>query len=197
MSVSAGQVKQLRDTTGLGMMDCKKLLEESGGDIEKAIELARKQGKKAAEKRASRATGEGRVEAYIHHDGKTGVLVEVNCESDFVGGSDVFRGLCRELCLQVAAARPRHVRREDVPEAVLEKEKEIYREQVKGKPEKIIDKIIEGKLRAFFEDVCLLDQNWVKDDSKTVGELVQEAIAKLGENIVVARFARFTVGETG
>jgi len=195
MSVSAAQVKQLRDTTGLGMMDCKNLLEESGGDIEKAIELARKQGKKEAEKRASRAAGEGRVEAYIHHDGKTGVLVEVNCETDFVAGSDVFRELCRELCLQVAAARPRFVRRDDVPEAVVEKEKEIYREQVKDKPAHIMDKILDGKLSAFFAQACLLDQKWIKDDSRTVTELVQDSVARLGENIVVARFSRFTVGE--
>jgi len=196
MGVSAGQVKQLRETTGLGMMDCKKLLEQSGGDIDKAIELARKQGKKAAEKRASRAAGEGRVEAYIHHDGKTGVLVEVNCETDFGAGSDVFRTLCRELCLQIAAGRPTYVRPEDVPDAVIAKEKEIYLEQVKGKPEKIVEKILEGKLRSFYESTCLLNQKWVKDDARTVTELVQDAIAKLGENVVVARFARFTVGQT-
>ena len=195
MSVSAAQVKELRETTGLGMMDCKKLLEQSGGDIEQAVELARKQGKKAAEKRASRAAGEGRIDSYIHHDGKTGVLLELNCETDFVAGSDVFRELCRELCLQIAAGRPRFVRRDDVPEAVVAKEKEIYREQVKGKPDKIIDRIIDGKLSAFYKDTCLLDQEWVKDDSRTVTELVQEAIAKLGENIVVSRFARFTVGQ--
>ncbi len=199
--ITASMVKELREKTGAGMMDCKRALVETGGDVEKAEDYLRKQGIRSAGKKAGRTANEGIVASYIHNSGsgaKLGVLVELNCESDFVAKTDDFQALAREIALQVAGRNPQYVRREDVPAALLEREKDIYRAQVDGKPENIIDKIVTGKLEAFYSEVVLVDQPWVKDDrgKKKVDELIKEAIAKLGENISVARFARFVVGET-
>jgi len=197
MEITAGMVKDLREKTGLGMMDCKKALQETSGDIEKAVEYLRKKGALKAAKREGRATKEGRIGSYIHSNGKIGVLVELNCESDFVAKTDQFAELVKDLCMHVAASSPQWVSSEDVPEAVLAKEKEIYMTQAKeqGKPEKMLEKIAEGKLKKFFSEVCLLDQPFVKDPDKTVGDLVKDKIAQLGENITVGRFTRFQLGE--
>jgi elongation factor Ts len=200
--IGAAQVKQLREMTGAGMMDCKRALTESGGDVEKAKDWLRQKGMARAQDKAGRTASDGIVEAYLHSPGgappKQGALVEINCESDFVAKTDDFRALARELALQVVGARPRWVRREEVPADILEREKAIYRAQVADKPANIVEKIVEGKLEAFYGEVCLVDQVWVKDDKrkKKVGELVTEATAKLGEKISVARFSRFEVGET-
>jgi len=179
------------------MMDCKKALQETSGDIEKAVEYLRKKGALKAAKREGRATKEGRIGSYIHSNGKIGVLVELNCESDFVAKTDQFAELVKDLCIHVAASSPQCVSSDDVPEAVLAKEKEIYMTQAKeqGKPEKMLEKIAEGKLKKFFSEVCLLDQPFVKDPDKTVGDLVKDKIAQLGENITVGRFTRFQLGE--
>lgn len=196
MSITAEMVKQLREKTGAGMMECKKALTEANGDFEKAIEVLRKKGISAAEKRAGRAASEGIIGSYIHMD-KIGVLVEVNCETDFVARTDDFRALVKDIAMHIAAANPRYLSREDVPAEVIEKEKEIYKEQIKGKPEHIMDKIVEGKLEKFYNENCLLEQIFVKDpeQKKTIKEIVTEAIAKMGENIVVKRFVRFQLGE--
>ncbi|MGA8015880.1 MAG: translation elongation factor Ts [Candidatus Dormiibacterota bacterium] len=200
--ISAALVKELREMTGAGMMDCKRALVESDGDLEKAKDWLRQHGMAQAEKKAGRSTDEGMIEAYLHSVGgmppKVGVLVEVNCESDFVAKTDDFRRLARELALQVAGARPLHVRREDVPKEIVERELEVYRGQAEGKPAAIVDKIVQGKLDSFFGDVCLLEQAWIRDEKhkKKVSELIAETVAKLGENITVARFARFAVGES-
>ena len=200
--VTAAQVKELREMTGVGMMDCKRALTETGGDIEKAKDWLRAKGLARAADKAGRSTNEGIVEAYVHGGGvsgqKLGVLVEVNCESDFVAKTDDFKQLARELALQVAGRAPQYVRREDVPPVVVERERAVYREQVKDKPANIQDKIIEGKLDAYFGEICLLDQPYVRDErgKKKVSQLIGDAVAKLGENISVARFARFQVGET-
>jgi elongation factor Ts len=195
--ISAADVKELRNRTGAGMMDCKRALEETGGDMEKAIEYLRMKGLAAAAKKAGRATKEGLVEAYIHGGGRIGVLIEVNCETDFVARTEDFKALVHDLAMQVAAARPRYVKREDVPEEVVEKEKSILRAQAlnEGKPEKVIDKIVAGRLEKFYQDTCLLEQPFIKDMERTVKDLIAEKIAKLGENIEVRRFARFEVGE--
>jgi elongation factor Ts len=197
MAVTMELVKQLREKTGAGMMDCKAALEESGGDLDKAIEVLRKKGLASAAKRAGRATNNGIIGHYIHLGGKVGVLVEVNCETDFVARTDDFQILAREIAMHVAAAEPRYVRREDVPAPVLDKEREIYRAQFagSGKPPAVIDKIVEGKLESFYAQACLLDQPSVRDPNQTVGQLVTAATAKTGENITVARFARFKLGE--
>ena len=195
MAVTAAQVKELRDRTGLGMMDCKKALTEVGGDMEKAVVLLRKHGLKSAEKRSGRATADGRIGSYIHHSGKVGVILEVNCETDFVAKNEEFRALLADLAMQIAATKPEYVSRENVPEEVVQKEKAIYADQVKGKPEHIIDKILDGKLKDFYRRLCLLEQPFVKDGAMTVEDRVKAAIAKLGENIVVRRFARLEVGE--
>jgi elongation factor Ts len=199
--IGAAQVKQLRDLTGAGMMDCKRALQESAGDIERARDWLREKGMARAAGKASRSANEGVIEAYVHGPGgstpKLGVLVELNCESDFVAKTEDFKTLARELALQVAGAAPSWVRREEVPADVLDRERAVYRAQVADKPANIIDRIVEGKLEAFYSEHVLLDQTWVKDERKRkkVGELVTEAIARLGENITVARFARFQVGE--
>lgn len=198
--VSAAQVKQLREMTGAGMMDCKRALDETGGDVEKAKDWLRQKGMARAASKAGRHAGEGIVEAYVHGGStgaKLGVLVEVNCESDFVAKTDDFKQLAREIALQVAGARPHYVRREQVPLEIVERERAVYRAQVADKPANIVDKIVEGKLEAFYAEVCLVDQPWVRDEKhkKKVGDLISEAVAKLGENISVARFARFEVGE--
>jgi len=195
MAVTAAQVKELRDRTGLGMMDCKKALTEVDGDMEKAIVLLRKRGLKTAEKRSGRATGDGRIGSYIHHSGKVGVILEVNCETDFVARNEEFRALLSDLAMQIAATKPEYVSRENVPEEVVQREKAIYADQVKGKPEHIVEKILDGKLKDFYRRLCLLEQPFVKDGSMTVEDRVKAAIAKLGENIVVRRFARLEVGE--
>jgi elongation factor Ts len=197
MEVTAKMVKDLRERTGLGMMDCKNALAESNGDAEKAIELLRKKGALKAAKREGRATSEGKVGSYIHTNAKIGVLVELNCESDFVAKTDQFADLVKDICMHVAASAPRWISAEDVPEDVLAKEKDIYMTQAKqaGKPDKMLEKIADGKLKKFYTEVCLLEQPFVKDQDKTVGELIKEKIAQLGENITVGRFARFQIGQ--
>ena len=197
MSISAGLVKELRERTGAGMMDCKKALSETGGDIEKAAVYLREKGLAAAAKKAGRIAAEGVVESYIHGGGKIGVLVEVNCETDFVAKTDEFRGLVRDIAMQVAAAKPEFVRREEVPTEDLEKEKEILRAQAlnEGKPAKIVDKMVEGRIEKYYKEMCLLEQPFIKDTNMTVQQLVTEKIAKIGENINIRRFARFELGE--
>ncbi len=197
MAVTAEQVQELRRKTGAGIMDCKRALEESGGDVEKAMTLLRKQGQARADARMSRETAEGIIASYVHAGGRIGVLVEVNCETDFVARTDEFQELAHNLAMHIAAESPRYVRREEVPEDVVEREKEVYRAlaEKEGKPEKVIDRIVEGRLNKFYSEVCLLEQTYVRDDERTVNELVRDAIAKLGENIVVSRFVRFQVGE--
>jgi elongation factor Ts len=197
--ISAAQVKQLRDTTGAGMMDCKRALTETGGDIEKAKDWLREKGMARAASKAGRTASEGIVESYVHSAGgvgRVGVLVEVNCESDFVARTDDFKHLAHEIALHIAGASPQYVRREEVPEELLERERNVYRAQVADKPANIQDKIVQGKLEAFYGEVVLLDQPYIREPKKKVGDLVKEAVAKLGENISVARFARFAVGET-
>lgn len=197
MAITSQMVKELRDKTGLGMMDCKKALTECDGDMEKAIEVLRKKGLKVAEKRAGREASQGIIEAYIHTGGKIGVLVELNCETDFVARTDEFKNLARELAMQVAAANPQWLTPEDVPEDVLEKEKAIYAEAAagEGKPEKVIPRIVEGKMRRFYEEFCLLEQGFIKDSDKKVKDLITEQIAKIGENIKIGRFTRMVLGE--
>lgn len=196
MQITAQMVKDLREKTGLGMMDCKNALVEASGDSDKAIENLRKKGALKAAKREGRATSEGRIASYIHMTGKIGVLLELNCESDFVAKTDEFAVLIKDLCMQVAASSPLWVSPEDVPEDVVAKEKEIYMSQAReaGKPEKMLDKIAEGKLKKFYSEVCLLDQPFVKNPDQKVGQLIQEKIAKLGENITVGRFVRMQLG---
>jgi elongation factor Ts len=197
MEISAKMVKDLRDKTGLGMMDCKKALVETEGDVEKAVEFLRKKGALKAAKREGRATTEGRIGSYIHMGGKIGVLLELNCESDFVAKTDEFGELVKDLCMHIAASSPQWIARQNVPEDVVEKEKEIYMTQAKdaGKPEKILGKIAEGKLNKFFSEVCLLEQPFVKDTDKSVEEIIKDKIAKLGENMTVGRFVRFQLGQ--
>jgi elongation factor Ts len=197
MEISASQVKELREKTGVGMMQCKKALSEANGDLSAAEKLLRKQGIAAAAKKATRATGEGQVTAYVHTGGKIGVLVEVNCETDFAARSADFQELIKGLAMHVAAAAPRFLRREDVPDAVLAEEREIAREQAlkSGKPEKVLDRIVEGKIEKFYAENVLLEQAFVKDPEKTVGQLVTDAVGRIGENIRLRRFARFVLGE--
>ncbi len=189
-------VKELREKTGAGIMDCKRALQECEGDVDKAVEHLRKKGLAAAAKRAGRSTKEGLIHSYIHMGGKIGVLIEVNCETDFVARTREFQELAHLLAMQVAAASPLYVKKEDVPSEVLERERSIYREQAleQGKPEKVIDRIIEGKLHKFYQEVCLLDQPFIKEPEKSVSQLLAEYIAKLGENIQVKRFVRFQLG---
>ncbi|MBZ5576372.1 MAG: translation elongation factor Ts [Acidobacteriia bacterium] len=195
--VTAALVKDLRERTGAGMMECKKALVEAKGDLPEAEVLLRKWGIASAGKKSSRATKQGLIGTYIHHGGQLGVLVEVNCESDFVARTDDFKELVHDLSMHIAAADPHFVRKEDVTADVLEKEKEIARARAvaEGKPEKILDKIVEGRLQKFYEEVCLLEQPFVKEATLTIGQLVKTKIAKLGENISVARFVRFKVGD--
>ncbi len=195
--VSAARVRELRDKTGAGMMDCKRALAESAGDLEKAVVYLREKGLAAAAKRSARAASEGLVASYIHAGGKIGVLVEVNCETDFVARTPQFQNLVKDLAMQVAAANPRFVRREEVSAEVMEAERGIYRAQASGsgKPAAVLDKIVDGKIEKFFADVCLLEQPFIKEPQRTVGQLVTDAVAQLGENIVVRRFTRFQLGE--
>jgi elongation factor Ts len=199
MEISAQLVKQLRDRTGAGMMECKKALVEAKGDVAEAEVVLRKQGIASAAKKATRTTKQGVIGSYIHAGAQMGVLIEVNCESDFVARTDDFQELVKDLAMQVAAADPQFVRREDVPEAVITKEKEIARARAiaDGKPEKILDKIVEGRLTKFFEEICLMEQPFIKENTTTIADLIKSKIAKLGENISVARFVRFKVGDTG
>jgi elongation factor Ts len=195
-TISADMVKDLREKTGAGMMECKKALSESNGDFEKALTVLRQKGLASATKKAGRTASEGLVGAYIHLD-RIGVMVEMNCETDFVARTDDFRNLLKDIAMHVAAANPMYVSREDVPQSVVESEREIYRSQVAGKPAGVVDKIVEGKLDKFFSETCLLDQIFIKDPEQKlkVKDLVIEKIAKLGENIIVRRFSRFQVGE--
>jgi elongation factor Ts len=197
MAVSADLVKELRQRTGIGMMECKKALEESDGDIDKAITILRKKGHARAKDKMSREASEGAVGSYIHLNGKIGVLVEVNCESDFVARNDEFQELVKNIAMHIAASSPQYVSSEEVPPEVLEEEKDIIREQFKdsNKPPEIIDKIVQGKLGKFYQEACLLDQPYIKDDKMSVKDLVTSFIAKFGENILVRRFARFELGK--
>jgi elongation factor Ts len=196
--ISAALVKQLRERTGAGMMECKAALVEAGGDLEKGEVVLRKRGIASAAKKASRSTKQGVIASYIHSGNQLGVLVEVNCESDFVARTDDFQQLVHDVAMQIAAADPKFIRREDVTTEALDREMDIQRDRAKneGKPEKMLDKIVEGRLNKFYEEVCLLEQPFIKDNAVTVNDLVKQKIAKLGENITVARFVRFKVGET-
>jgi len=194
--ISAAMVKELREKSGAGIMDCKEALTECGGDMEKAVDFLRKKGLATAAKRAGRATSEGTIQSYIHMGGKIGVMVEVNCETDFVAKTDDFVEFARNLAMHIAATNPVGVTSDDVPESILIREKEIYRDQAleMGKPEKMIDKIVEGKLNKFYKDSCLMNQQYVKDPDKTIADYLNEVISKTGEKITVKRFARFQVG---
>lgn len=195
---SAQQVKELRERTGAGFAACREALAEAKGDAEQAIDLLRKKGQAAAQKKAQRATSEGLVGHYIHAGGKIGVLVEINCESDFVARTDDFQKLCHDVAMHIAALDPRFLRREEVTQEILDRERDIYREQARatGKPDAVIQKIVSGKMEKFYEENCLYEQHFIKDEGTTVGEMVAQAIAKLGENIAVRRFSRFKVGES-
>ena len=197
MVVDAKLVKTLREMTGAGVLECKKALEETNGNLEEAVELLRKRGIAKAAKKAGRETKEGIIHAYIHAGGRVGVLLELNCETDFVAKNELFKELANELALQIAAMRPQYVSRETVPKEVIEKEGEIAREAAlaEGKPEHIAEKIAEGKVEKFLKEICLLEQPYIKDDKKTVEDLIKEYIAKLGENIQVRRFTRYEIGE--
>lgn len=197
MAVNASAVKELREKTGAGMLDCKKALEETNGNMEKAIEFLREKGLAAAAKKGGRIATEGTVESYIHAGGRIGVLVEINCETDFVGKTEQFRDFARDIAMQIAAASPKYVRREEVPTDELEKEKEILRAQAlnEGKPEKIVDKMVEGRINKYYEEYCLLEQAFIKDPDKTVETLLKEKIATIGENISIRRFVRYELGE--
>ena len=196
--ITAAMVKQLRDATGAGMMECKAALTEASGRLDEATTILRKRGLAQATKKAGRSTNEGIVAHYIHMGGKIGVLVEVNCESDFVARTEDFQNLAKEIAMHIAAASPQYVRREDVPADVVGRERDVYKGQMEGqkKPPAVLDKIVEGKLNSFYEQVCLLDQPSVRDPKVTIGQLVTQAIAKMGENIAIPRFVRFKLGET-
>jgi elongation factor Ts len=197
MHIDAKVVKALREKTGAGMMDCKKALTEAEGSEEKAIDILREKGLAAAARRSGRAANQGVVDSYIHMGGKIGVLVEVNCETDFVARNDEFREFVRNICLQVAATSPLYLKKEEVPESILDKERQIIKAQAlnEGKPEKVIDKIIEGRLEKYYRENCLLEQVFVKDEDQTISGLLTSMIAKIGENIVIRRFTRFEIGE--
>ena len=196
MDISAKLVKELRDRTGAGMMDCKKALAETGGDVEKAIDLLRSKGAAKAAKRADKAANEGTVASYIHHGGRIGALVELNCETDFVANTDDFKGLARDLAMHVAAAEPLAVSADDIPSEIADRERRVYLDQVKeeGKPENIWEKIVDGKMQKFYKERVLLDQKFVKNPDQSISELITEVSAKTGEKIEVARFSRFQIG---
>ena len=197
MSISAATVKELREQTGAGMMDCKKALTEADGDIGTAMDILRKKGLAKAAGKASREASDGLISSYIHMGGKIGVLLEVNCETDFVAKTDDFQQLVKDIAMHIAATSPAYVKREDVPSDVLEKEKEIYASQVENKPPQVVEKIVQGKIEKFYADTCLVDQVFVKDpdQKQKINDLIVEKIAKLGENIVIKRFVRFQLGE--
>lgn len=198
MDITAEQVKTLREKTGVGLMDCKEALKVSGGDMNKAVDYLREKGLAKAQKRATRAATEGTIAVYIHMGGKIATMVEVNCETDFVAKTDQFQAFAKDVAMQVTAANPIYVRREDVPENVRDKEMEIYRKQAKeaGKPDKILDKIAEGKLEKYYQESCLMDQQFIKDPDVTIKKLLDDLIAKMGEHILVRRFIRYQLGET-
>lgn len=193
--ISIDLVKQLRQQTGVSVSECKKALQETGGDLERAKEVLRKWGRELANKKSERKTREGIVESYIHSNKKVGVLVELNCESDFVAKSDDFKKLAHELCLQAAAMKPLFTKEEDIPEEFLDGERKIYKEQIRnsGKPQKIVEQVVEGKLKRYKEEISLLSQAWIKDETKTIKDLIDEYVAKLGENITVKRFERYEI----
>ncbi len=197
MQIDAKAVKALREKTGAGMMDCKKALKETDGDEEKAVDILREKGLAAAARRADRTANQGIVDSYIHLGGKIGVLVEVNCETDFVARNDEFRDFVKNICLQVAAANPAYLSKENVPKDIIDKEAQIIKAQAlnEGKPEKVIEKIVEGRLNKFYRENCLLEQAYIKDEDRTISELLTDLVAKIGENIVIRRFSRFEVGE--
>ena len=197
MAVNAAAVKELRERTGAGMLDCKKALEEANGDLTRAAEILREKGLSAAANKAGRAATEGAIESYIHGGGRIGVLVEVNCETDFVGKTDQFREFVRDIAMQIAAASPKYVRREEVPQEDIEKEKEILKAQAlnEGKPEKIVEKMVEGRIGKYYEEYCLMEQSFVKDPDKTIAQLLNEKISTIGENISIRRFVRYELGE--
>ena len=195
MEITAEKVKELREKTGIGMMKCKGALIACEGDFEKAIDYLRKKGLATAAKKSARTTSEGRIAGYIHNTNKVGVLVELNCETDFVAKGDEFIQLTKDICMQIAASKPIAIRREEIPPDTVAKEKEIYAEQVKGKPANIVDKIVEGKLNAFYEEMCLMEQPWIRDPAISIEDLVKGKIAKFGENITVRRFVRYQFGE--
>ena len=198
MKITAKMVGDLRSRTGAGMMDCKKALTETNGDVDLAIQLLREKGLKASELKTSRQASEGTITSYIHPGSRVGVLVEINCETDFVARTDEFRELAKNIAMQIAASKPTYLDRESVPADVVESEKSILKQQddIQGKPEQIIEKIVEGRIDKFFAEVCLIEQSYIKDNDKTIAEIVKEAVAKLGENIVVNRFSLFVLGQT-
>ncbi len=195
MAIEASSVRELRDRTSAGVLDCKNALEEASGDFEKAGEILRKKGLAKAMKKGSRGTPEGRVGSYIHTNGKVGVLIEVNCETDFVAKNDVFEDLVKDICMHIAATNPMAVSRETVPQEMIDRERKAYNEEFKDKPDNVRDKIIDGKMESFYKEVCLINQPFVKDNDQTIEDLLKNAITKLGENIKISRFARFAIGE--
>lgn len=197
MAVTAAMVKEVRERTGAGMLDCKKALDETNGDIEKALDLLREKGLSAAANKAGRIATEGAVGSYIHAGGRIGVLVEVNCETDFVANTDEFKAFVKDIAMQISASNPRYVRREEVPQEDLDKEREILRAQAlnEGKPEKIVEKMVDGRIAKYYEEFCLMEQSFIKDPDKTIAALLNEKIGKIGENISIRRFQRFELGE--
>jgi len=190
------KVKTLREKTNAGMMDCKSALSEAGGDIDKAVEILRKKGVSLATKKSSRSAKEGAVASYIHMNGKIGVLAEINCETDFVARNEEFKNFVKDICMQIAASNPTYMLREDVPEEVVKKEADIIKEQSKGKPEKALEKIVEGKLNSFYKEACLMEQPFIKDPKVSIKDLLTSVIAKTGENIIIKRFSRYQLGES-
>lgn len=195
MAIDASSVRELRDRTSAGFLDCKNALEEANGDFERAGEILRKKGLARAMKKGSRGTPEGRVGSYIHTNGKVGVLIEINCETDFVAKNEVFEALVKDICMHIAATDPMAVSRETVPQEMIDREKKAYNEEFKDKPDNVRDKIIDGKMESFYKEVCLINQPFVKDNDQTIEDLLKAAITKLGENIKISRFARFAIGE--
>jgi len=193
--ITAAMVKELRETTGAGMMDCKRALTEAGGDADKAVKLLRERGIAIAGKKATRAANEGLIAAYIHPPGKLGVLLEVNCETDFVARNETFKEFVKDVSQHIAAASPQWIRRDEIPEEVLSEERSIYAKQAEGKPEHVIDKIVEGKMNKFYTQVCLMEQPFIKDEDKSINDLLVEKIAEIGENMVIRRFVRYQIGE--
>ena len=198
MAITAQQVKELRELTGAGPLDCKNALEQFEGDITRAAEFLREKGPAKAAKKAGRSTNEGIIHTYVHHNHRLGVMLELNCETDFVANTELFRSLANDIALQIANLAPEYIRREDVPQSVIEAERELHRRRAleEGKPEAVVDKIVDGRMEKFYEELVLLEQPFIKDDSVTIGEMITRAIADLGENITLSRFARFEVGQS-
>ncbi|HRU31981.1 MAG TPA: translation elongation factor Ts [bacterium] len=197
MSINMDLIRELREKTGAGVMDCKKALISANGDVEKAVEILRKEGIAVAEKKGARLAKDGRIESYIHPGNKLGVMVEVNCETDFVARTDEFKTLAKEIAMHIAASNPRYISIADIPEDVLESEKDIYATQAQneGKPPQVIERIVQGKLEKFYQEVCLLEQPWIRDPEKKIKDIINDAIARLGENILIRRFVRFELGK--